>query len=380
MAAIKVLVVDDSVVVRRLVADVLGQDPDIEVVGTAVNGRAALAKVEQLRPDLVTMDIEMPELDGVAAVRELRRLGNRTPIIMFSTLTERGAVATLDALAAGASDYVTKPANVGSVSQSMEQVRSSLVPKILALVPRAARTAGAVPAPRTGSSAQSAPSAATPAPRAVAPVQLAARRRPAAGYELLVVGCSTGGPEALTTFLASLPPLRVPVAVVQHMPAVFTRQFAARLDRLLPFRVVEATDGLVLSAGDVAIAAGDFHLRVHRANGRLVSHLTQDAPENYCRPAVDVLFRTAVAAHGAGVLAVVLTGMGQDGCAGARQVVDAGGSVLVQDRETSVVWGMPGAVATAGLAEEVLPLAALGPAVAARLAPTRDPLRAGGRT
>lgn len=376
MAAIRVLVVDDSVVVRRLVSDVLGQDPAIEVVGTAVNGRAALAKVEQLRPDLITMDIEMPELDGVAAVRELRHRGDRTPIIMFSTLTERGAVATLDALSAGASDYVTKPANVGSVSQSMEQVRSSLVPKILALVPRAPGAAR-VPTPRAG-----APAALVPVtgPRPAAPVQLAPRRRPAGGYDLLVVGCSTGGPEALSTFLASLPPLHVPVAVVQHMPAVFTRQFAARLDRQLAFRVSEATDGQVLSAGDVVIAAGDHHLRLHRAGGRLVARLTQDAPENYCRPAVDVLFRTAVTTHGAGVLAVVLTGMGQDGCAGARQVVDAGGSVLVQDRETSVVWGMPGAVATAGLAEEVLPLAALGPAVAARLAPTRDALRVGGMT
>ncbi|GAB4062638.1 chemotaxis response regulator protein-glutamate methylesterase [Angustibacter speluncae] len=376
MAAIRVLVVDDSVVVRRLVSDVLGQDAAIEVVGTAVNGRAALAKVEQLRPDLITMDIEMPELDGVSAVRELRRQGDRTPIIMFSTLTERGAVATLDALSAGASDYVTKPANVGSVSQSMEQVRSSLVPKILALVPRAGLAR--VPAPRVGTPA---PAPAAPvAERAAAPVQLAPRRRPAGGYDLLVVGCSTGGPEALSTFLQSLPPLHVPVAVVQHMPAVFTRQFAARLDRQLSFRVSEATDGQVLSAGDVVIAAGDHHLELRRVGGRLVARLTQEAPENYCRPAVDVLFRTAVAAQGAGVLAVVLTGMGQDGCAGARQVVDAGGSVVVQDRETSVVWGMPGAVATAGLAEEVLPLAGLGPAVAARLAPTRDALRVGGMT
>lgn len=385
MAAIRVLVVDDSVVVRRLVSDVLGQDAAIEVVGTAVNGRAALAKVEQLRPDLITMDIEMPELDGVSAVRELRRRGDRTPIIMFSTLTERGAVATLDALSAGASDYVTKPANVGSVSQSMEQVRSSLVPKILALVPRPAG-AVRVPAPRAGTLAPAPVTSAGTAPvvpvaeRAAAPVQLAPRRRPAGGYDLLVVGCSTGGPEALSSFLASLPPLHVPVAVVQHMPAVFTRQFAARLDRQLSFRVSEATEGQVLSAGDVVIAAGDHHLKLHRAGGRLVARLTQEAPENYCRPAVDVLFRTAVAAQGAGVLAVVLTGMGQDGCAGARQVVDAGGSVVVQDRETSVVWGMPGAVATAGLAEEVLPLAALGPAVAARLAPTRDALRVGGMT
>jgi two-component system, chemotaxis family, protein-glutamate methylesterase/glutaminase len=308
-------------------------------------------------------------------VRELRRRGFTLPIVMFSTLTERGASATLDALAAGASDYVTKPANVGSVGRSMDQVRTTLIPTLKALVPLRART-GTLPAPRAG--AAPVRTAAPAVPAATAPPRLATRRTPPGGYRLLVVGSSTGGPEALTTFLRSLPPLRVPVAVVQHMPAVFTRQFAARLDRLLPFPVTETADGQLLEPGTVTIAPGDFHVHLARAGGRLRARLSQEAALNYCRPAVDVLFRTAAASDRAQVLGVVLTGMGQDGCEGSREIVAAGGSVLVQDQATSVVWGMPGAVASAGLAEEVLPLAALGPAVGARLAGSPALSAAGG--
>jgi two-component system chemotaxis response regulator CheB len=356
VSKIRVLVVDDSVVVRRFVSEVLAQDPAIEVVGTAVNGRAALTKVELLSPDIVTMDVEMPEMDGVEAVRQLRRAGSRIPIIMFSTLTERGASATLDALAAGATDYVTKPANVGSVSASMEQVRSSLVPRIKGLVPHA-RPAAAV----------------TAAPAVPAPVPAPRRVVPRTGFELLVIGSSTGGPEAVSTLLAALPRLTVPVALVQHMPPLFTRQFAARLDRQLPYDVVEAEHGRVMAPGTVHVAPGDHHLRLVKRGGAVHTELNQGAPENYCRPAVDVLFRSAVDVVGGAVLGVVLTGMGSDGCRGAQVVVDAGGSVLAQDRETSVVWGMPGAVAGAGLAEEILPLDALAPAILRRLSPGRSP-------
>ena len=354
MPNIRVLVVDDSAVVRRLVGDVLAADPDIDLVGTAANGRIALSKVQQLRPDIVTMDIEMPELNGVEAVRQLRRSGSRVPVIMFSTLTDRGASATLDALAAGATDYVPKPADTGSLGRSLDHVRSSLVPKIKCL---AARPTAPAPAP-------------PPAPPGVARTvaRTGASATATRGWDLLVVGCSTGGPEALTTFLSAMPRLSVPVVVVQHMPAVFTRQLAARLDRQMPFEVTEASPGQVLRPGAVTIAPGDHHLHVRAAVGGLVARLTQEPPENYCRPAVDVLFRSAAQACQGRVLAVVLTGMGQDGCRGASAIVEAGGTVLVQDRSTSVVWGMPGAVAAAGLAEEVLPLAALGPAVSRRLA------------
>ncbi|MBB3041665.1 protein-glutamate methylesterase/protein-glutamine glutaminase [Nocardioides soli] len=341
MARIRVLVVDDSVVIRKLVSDLLAEDPDIEVVGTAVNGRAGLQKIVSLRPDLVTMDIEMPELDGIETVRQLRAGGNRVPVIMFSTLTERGAVATLDALAAGASDYVPKPANVGSVSRSMEQVRDALIPRIKSLVPRPdARPAGAGPV-------------ATPAP---APTLRPPAPQPVGGYRLVVVGSSTGGPEALGSVLSGLPPLPVPIAVVQHMPPLFTQQFAARLDRQLPVEVTEAVDGQVLRPGTVCIAPGDFHLEIVADGRAFVARISQTPPENYCRPAVDVLFRSAAAVAGPAVLGVVLTGMGSDGCKGARTIVERGGSVIAQDRATSVVWGMPGAVTSAGLAERVLPL------------------------
>ena len=370
MNPIRVLVVDDSVVVRKIVTDVLSGDRDIEVVGTAVNGRAALSKLEQLKPDLITMDIEMPEMNGIDAVRAIRGLRNRVPIIMFSTLTERGASATLDALSAGANEYVTKPANVGSVGQSMESVREQLIPKIKALTGRpvtpgpARAQAPAVPvrppAPRTGPG-----------------------RKPA----VLVIGSSTGGPEALARVLPLLPAtLPVPVLLVQHMPPVFTRQFAQRLDRLSALRVVEAADGSPLIPGVAHLAPGDHHLVV-RSHGRapnagLQTGLNQGPPENFCRPAVDPLFRSAVTAYDGAVLAVVLTGMGADGRNGASEIRAAGGTVIVQDQATSVVWGMPGAIAQAGLADEILPLERIPEAILRHLtmAPARPAATVAGGT
>jgi two-component system chemotaxis response regulator CheB len=354
---IKVMVVDDSVVVRKIVTDVLSEDPMIQVVGTAPNGRLAVSKLEQLKPDLVTMDIEMPDMNGIEAVRAIRATRSRVPIIMFSTLTERGASATLDALSAGANDYVTKPANVGSVAQSMESVRQQLVPKIKAL---------------TGRPITSGP-AASPAAAPVAVRPPAARTRAPKEPAVLVIGSSTGGPEALTKVLPLLPAsLPVPVLLVQHMPPVFTRQFAQRLDRLCQLTVVEAADGTPLAPGTVHIAPGDFHLTVGTSGAAKRTALNQAPPENFCRPAVDVLFRSAVAAYDGAVLGVVLTGMGSDGRIGAGQIRDAGGTVVAQDQATSVVWGMPGAVTQAGFADEVVPLSRVAEAII-RLLPTPRP-------
>ncbi|MBU5423503.1 chemotaxis-specific protein-glutamate methyltransferase CheB [Cellulomonas hominis] len=371
MTRIRVLVVDDSVVVRRLVTDSLSRDPDIEVVGFASNGRIALAKVDQLAPDLVTMDIEMPEMNGIEAVRALRRARHTMPIVMFSTLTERGAAATLDALVAGATDYVTKPANVGSVQESLDRVASELIPKIKAFVPRRALP------PRSTAPAD-APAPAAPArfpagpPASAAPARRPVVTRPTPAphpISAVVIGSSTGGPEALSTVLGALSaPPPVPVLVVQHMPPVFTRQLAARLDRLGPTTVVEASDGEALRPGTVYIAAGDHHLELSRSAGTLRTVLTDGPPVNFCRPAVDVLFRSAVRELGGRLLAVVLTGMGADGRTGCEDVVAAGGTVVVQDEPTSVVWGMPGAVATAGFAHRVLPLREVAPTVEAVLA------------
>ncbi|MGZ4722156.1 protein-glutamate methylesterase/protein-glutamine glutaminase [Oryzihumus sp.] len=353
---IRVLVVDDSVVVRRLVSDVLAGDPRLEVVGSAANGKVALAKIPQLNPDIITLDVEMPVMDGLETLDHLRALYPSLPVVMFSTLTDRGATATLDALEKGATDYVTKPANVGSVTASMEAVRSQLVPKIVALGGR-----GRVPsrplAPVPGSAVPARP-----------PV---ARQLAEAGVgrvDVLAVGASTGGPDALAALLAALPAtLPVPVVVVQHMPPVFTRQFADRLDRKCGLSVSEAVAGDELRPGHVLIAPGDFHLRLRRRNDRVVVALDQGTPENYCRPAVDVLFRSVAEVYGAHVLGVVLTGMGADGARASGDIVAAGGSVYVQDEATSVVWGMPGSVVAAGAAAKVLPLAEVAPAVLSRI-------------
>jgi two-component system chemotaxis response regulator CheB len=363
VSRIRVLVVDDSVVVRRLVTDALAGDPAIDVVGTAANGQIAQTKVEQLAPDLITMDIEMPVMDGIEAVRTLRRSGSKLPIIMFSTLTERGASATLDALAAGATDYVTKPANVGSVQESLASVAQQLAPKIKALVPHRGTGPGLRATATSDAGARAASTGVRPAlatPRAAGPrtVQLApAHEGPARPVRAVIVGSSTGGPEALSRiFSAIATPLPVPVVVVQHMPPVFTRQLAARLDRSSGCTVLESGGEEELRPGQVYLAPGDFHLELRPSASGARTVLTQGPPVNFCRPAVDVMFRSAARVFGGDLLAVVLTGMGVDGRAGCEDVLAAGGQVLVQDEPSSVVWGMPGAVATAGLAHRVLPL------------------------
>ncbi len=327
--------VDDSAVLRRLISTVLARDPDLEVIGTASDGLEAIEAVARLEPDVVTLDVEMPRLDGLGAVERIRETHPRLPIIMFSTLTDRGASATLAALSKGASDYVTKPSGSGDIAGAMARVQEDLVPRVKALA-GARRVAAAA-------------AVATPPPR----------RAPAvtAPPEVLVIACSTGGPDALSRVLPSLPAsFPVPVLVTQHMPPVFTAQLAERLDRLSPLSVREATDGETLQAGHVLIAPGDHHLRLSRRGDRARAQLDQGPRENFCRPAADPLLTSAAAGFGAGVVAVVLTGMGQDGLLGCRAVVDAGGRVVVQDEATSVVWGMPGAVAGAGLAHDVLPL------------------------
>jgi len=345
MPKIRVLVVDDAVVVRRMVTDLLSADPEIEVVGSASNGRIALAKLAALAPDLVTLDIEMPELDGLATLVELRKLHPKLPVIMFSTLTERAAASTLEALARGASDYVTKPANVGSVTLAQARIRDELVPKIKALCGRVPRPA---PARKPIAAAEAAPPSVRPR------IQLPTR------IDVLAIGVSTGGPNALAAILPSLPAgFPVPIVVVQHMPPLFTRLLAERLSSLTPLTVREAEEGGVLEPGTVWVAPGNYHMVLRRDGERVRVALTQDPPENSCRPAVDPLFRSAAEVYGSRVLGVVLTGMGHDGLQGAELVHRAGGQLLAQDEASSVVWGMPGAIVAAGLADGVLPLDAI---------------------
>jgi two-component system chemotaxis response regulator CheB len=344
MPKIRVLIVDDAVVIRRLVADCLAEDPAIEVIATAANGQIGLAKIEQLNPDLVTLDVEMPVLDGLQTLAALRRAHPRLPVIMFSTLTERGAAATLDALARGASDYVTKPANVGSVGAAQQRIRDELIPKIKALC-----RLSPLPCPGAPLGERGAVSARPTAP--------AAGPRP---VDLVAIGVSTGGPNALAKLLPGLARSQpVPILIVQHMPALFTRLLAERLAAVSGFTVREGVEGARLRPGEVWIAPGGFHLELAGASGAPHLHVQEEAPENSCRPSVDVLFRSVARFYGARSLAVVLTGMGHDGLRGCAAIREAGGQVLVQDEATSVVWGMPGAVSQAGLAERVLPLAEL---------------------
>jgi two-component system chemotaxis response regulator CheB len=353
-ARIRVLVVDDSTVIRRIVTEALSADPIIEVVGVAADGRQAVDQVAALKPDAVTMDIEMPNMNGIDAVRQIRRTQPRLPIVMFSTLTERGASATLDALAAGASDYVTKPSNVDSFEQSKKNVREQLVPKLKALTgTRRAALGGAGGVART-----------------MPPVQQSATRRPRTGpFQALVIGCSTGGPDALAAVLPVLPAdLPVPVLVVQHMPPLFTRLLAQRLDGHCKLSVSEAVEGDQVVPGRILIAPGGKHMVIKRQGTSVVVHLTEDPPENFCRPAVDVMFRSASAVYADRLLGVVLTGMGRDGEKGSILIRQSGGEVVVQDEATSVVWGMPGAVAMAGQADKVLALPRIGQEIAATLA------------
>jgi len=341
MPKIRVLVVDDAVVVRRMVTEALASDPDIEVVGTAANGKIALAKIPQVAPDLLTMDIEMPEMDGLEAVREVRKLYPKLPVIMFSTLTERGASATLEALARGADDYVTKPANVGSVSVGRERIKSELIPKIKSLVWGRYMAKAAAPSPGVRNAVPG---------RVVAPIVPGT-------VEAVVIGVSTGGPNALATLFSELPgDLRVPILVVQHMPPIFTRLLAERLTANSKVKVREATAGDLLTPGGAWIAPGDYHMVVSRNGLETRVNLNKGMPENSCRPAVDVLFKSAAQVYGKKVLAVIMTGMGQDGLNGCTHVKDAGGPVIIQDEASSVVWGMPGAVSRANLADRTLPL------------------------
>ncbi len=345
MDKIKILIVDDSVVVRRIISDTLSSDTGLEIVGVAANGSIALEKIARLKPDLITLDIEMPVMDGLQTVREIRKLYPRLPVIMFSTLTERGATASLDALALGANDYVTKPSNVGSVGAAMQCLRDDLIPKIKALCGQAVvRSVINRPQPaQTEAASESRPVVIRPAKKE--------------RVDVLAIGISTGGPNALAEFMPAIPAdFPVPIVIVQHMPPVFTKLLAERLDNKAAITIFEGTTGAAVEPGQACLAPGDFHMMVERSQNGLKVKLNQDAQENSCRPAVDVLFRSVASGFGPNVLAVVMTGMGHDGLIGCEHIRKAGGQVLVQDEASSVVWGMPGSVSHAGLADQVLPL------------------------
>ena len=337
-AKIRVMIVDDSVVVRGVVRKIVDSDPELEVADVATDGRNALGKLERARPDVVLLDIEMPQMDGFETLREIQRLQPRLPVIMFSSLTERGASATVRALTLGAVDYVHKPG--GSKMNDPAAARSTIEDELLPKLKRHARSVSGLP---------------TTAPTKQPRVRSGAEQN--AKVEIVAIATSTGGPNALATllpeFVSTCP---VPIVIVQHMPPVFTQHLATRLSEICGSAVREAQQRDPVTPGQVLIAPGGYHLCVVRHGGRVVCRMNQDPPENACRPSADVLFRSVADTFGAGTLAVVLTGMGQDGLRGAEKIVENGGQVLAQDEASSVVWGMPGHVARNGLAAAVLPL------------------------
>jgi len=346
MATKRILVVDDSCMYQRLLSDVINQHPGMEVVGVAADGKCALESIPVLKPDLVTLDILMPELDGIQTLMKLRRAWPDIRTVMVSSLTSEGSDAALDALALGASEYVAKPSAVGGISSIRQALSEDLLPKIAALCgidqfsatdsnkvkSVIHRQAGSLS--RTNSSANK-----------VVP-------------EIVAIGVSTGGPDALTKLLVQLPAdLEVPIVIVQHMPAEFTAKLAVRLDEASALTVKEAEIGDCLQPGTVYMAPGDYHMVLERFNGAEAAiRLNQDPPENSCRPSADPLFRSVATLYGERSLGIIMTGMGQDGLKGSEALYAAGSSVLVQDEASSIVWGMPKLVAMAGLAEEQVPL------------------------
>ncbi len=356
---IRVMVVDDSAVIRGLLTRTLESDPDVRVVASVGDGQMAINSIRRQPVDVVILDIEMPVMDGLTALPQIIAAAPQTRVLMASTLTKRNADISLKALSAGAADYVTKPSATrdmhGAVAFKQELLQKV---RVLGTVARQGRG----PAPRTGFRAERQAQRETPA-RPAAPARVVLRELPAGlRPEVIAIGSSTGGPQALFDLLGHLGRGIVqPILVTQHMPATFTAILAEHISRQCGVPAHEGRDGEPVTGGQCYVAPGNHHMIVAAQTGGPAIRLNQDPPENFCRPSVDVMMRSVAAAYGRRVLAVILTGMGQDGLKGCGEVVKAGGAVLAQDEATSVVWGMPGAVATAGLCAGVMPLKEIGP-------------------
>lgn len=356
VAPMKVLVVDDSLLYRKVVRDALASIPNVEVVGSANNGRMAIEKIEQLQPDLVTLDFEMPEVDGLGVLRWLRSTGRQTRAVMISAFTSDGATATVQALQEGAFDFVVKP-NGATPDDNRRSLTESLLDRINTLQ----FLADSVATRRSRATARRAASAPAPAVEAapVASTPAIAKPRPRNRIVSCVgIGISTGGPDALRAMLPKLPGnFHLPIVIVQHMPPVFTKSLATSLDKMCALRVVEGEDGMPLQAGRIIIAPGGKHLKTLRLqDGQVVCRLTDDAPVQSCRPSVDYLFESLADTYGAQTLAVIMTGMGYDGAQGCRQIAQRGGPVLAQDEASCVVFGMPRKPVEEGIADVVAPL------------------------
>jgi len=348
MGPIRVLIVDDSVLLREVLSEALQSDPAIEIAGVATSGQQALELIPRLRPTLVTLDQGLAGLSASLTLAEIRKLNPRLPVILFSAFSERGFAAPYER-DSGLTDYFTKPDQRGSRQSVKERLREALIPRIRSMCTASAATF----------SWQS----------PFVPSFL-----PTAPIEVVAIGASTGGPEALARLIADFPEdFPVPILIVQHMPPPFTRLLAERLDPLTTLCVQEAIPGARLAPGQVWIAPGDYHMTAVREGSQVRLATNRRPCEQGCRPSVDVLFRSLAETYSSGVLAVVLTGMGSDGTSGAQAIRQAGGEVIVQDEATSAIWGMPGRVVAAGLAQRICPLEKTTAEIVRRVYASREP-------
>lgn len=354
----RVMLVDDSAVIRGLFARTLETDPEIEIVASVSDGQMALSTLEKNvgKIEVVVLDIEMPRMDGLTALPKLIEVDRDVAVVMASTLTERNAEISLRALALGAKDYIPKPSSTRELTGA-EEFKRELTAKVKTFGGnRRSKRGERMPAKRAFSAERrtAATAAAAPASGTEVTLRPVGREMP----QVIAIGSSTGGPQALFKLLGDLPKtLRLPVLLTQHMPPTFTTILAEHIRRSTGWDCVEASDGMPVNAGRVHLARGDHHMRVTGTPSSAVLRLDQGPPENFCRPAVDPMLRSIIEVWGGRALAVILTGMGHDGQKGCAGLVEAGGTVVAQDEATSVVWGMPGAVARAGLCSAVLPLA-----------------------
>jgi len=368
---IRVMLVDDSAVIRGLIARMIATDPEIIVIASVPDGAQAVKRMARRDIDVIVLDIEMPVMDGLTALPKLIEIDPNVKIIMASTLTEQNADISLKALEAGAADYIPKPTSTSQIAGT-SNFRRDLLEKIKILGATARRDAGR-PLPKTTTRTTQAPSgspgiapattqAVTKAPTSLFPGQI--KLRPATNVnppKILAIGSSTGGPQALLALFKDLKPtIGVPVVITQHMPPTFTRILAEHIAKATGWACIEGVEGEVLKPNHAYIAPGDFHMEVVEQAGGMCLKMNQNPPENFCRPSVDPMLRSLVKVCGARVLTTILTGMGSDGLKGSQEVIDAGGTIIAQDETSSVVWGMPGSVATAGVCSAVLPLAQLG--------------------
>ncbi|WP_426533412.1 protein-glutamate methylesterase/protein-glutamine glutaminase [Bradyrhizobium sp. McL0615] len=360
---LRVMVVDDSVVIRGMISRWIGAEPDMEVSASLRTGLDAVNQIERVKPDVAVLDIEMPELDGISALPQLLAKKRDLVIIMASTLTRRNAEISFKALSLGAADYIPKPESTREASAA-ETFHHDLIQKIRHLGARARRRSSPAASPATAPAPERAREVSVqPAVASTAQLQLARRPFSMLAPRVLLIGSSTGGPQALMTLVADIGPVidRFPVLITQHMPPTFTTILAEHLARASRRPAHEAVDGEVVKPGRIYLAPGGRHMRVVRHGAETAIALDDGPPVNFCKPAVDPLFNSAIDVWQGGIMSVILTGMGSDGMRGGKDIVAAGGSVIAQDEATSVVWGMPGAAANAGICAAVLPLNQIAP-------------------